>query len=94
MSATTLHENIYVAFILSAVVELPAYFVSILLMDHWGRKPTLIFVLFIGGVCCIPVGFASGALRTVLSLIGNYFKVLLVLFFCTHYIMLPKTVLL
>ena len=81
MSATSLNDNIYLAFILSALVELPAYFISILLMDHWGRKPTLIFVLFIGGVCCIPAGFASGTLQTVLSLIGNYSKVMLKLLF-------------
>ena len=81
MSATKLNDNIYVAFILSAVVELPAYFISILLMDHWGRKPTLIFVLFIGGACCIPAGFASGGLQTCLSLIGNFFVVTLELFY-------------
>ena len=75
MSATSLNDNIYVAFILSAVVELPAYFLVIVLMDHWGRKPTLIFVLFIGGICCIPAGFTSGTLQTTLVLIGNHSKI-------------------
>ena len=71
MSATSLNDNIYIAFILSAVVELPAYFIAIWFMDHWGRKPTLILCLFLGGVCCIPAGFAPGTLQTVLVLIGN-----------------------
>jgi MFS family permease len=77
MSATSLNDNIYVAFILSAIVELPAYFLTILLMDHWGRKPTLIFLLFVSGICCIPAGFASGTLQTVLVLIGTHFTVML-----------------
>ena len=71
MSTTGLSDNIYVAFILSALVELPAYFACIILMDHWGRKPTLCLVLFIAGVFCIPAGYASGTLQTVLVLIGN-----------------------
>ena len=70
MSTTGLSDNIYVAFILSALVELPAYFACIVLMDHWGRKPTLCLVLFIAGVFCIPAGYASGTLQTVLVLLG------------------------
>ena len=83
MSATSLGSNVYSSFILAAVVEIPAYFVVILLMDHWGRKPTLAFVLFLGGVCCIPAGFASGALQTALVLTGKAFwKILFIKTFC------------
>ena len=71
MSATSLNDNIYLAFILAAVVEIPAYFIAILFMDHWGRKPTLLLSLFLGGICCIPAGFAPGTLQTILVLIGN-----------------------
>ena len=71
MSTTGLSDDIYVAFILSALVELPAYFLVILLMDHWGRKPTLALVLFIGGAFCIPAGFTEGGLQTALVLIGT-----------------------
>ena len=71
MSTTGLSDDIYVAFILSALVELPAYFLVILLMDHWGRKPTLVLVLFIGGAFCIPAGFTEGGLQTALVLIGT-----------------------
>ena len=78
MSATSLGSNIYSSFILAAVVEVPAYFAVILLMDHWGRKPTLAFVLFLGGVCCIPAGFNTGALQTTLVLAGNAFLAYLV----------------
>ena len=73
MSTTGLSDDIYVAFILSALVELPAYFLVILLMDHWGRKPTLALVLFIGGAFCIPAGFTEGGLQTALVLMGKSF---------------------
>ena len=77
MSATSLNDNIYVAFILSATVEIPAYFVSIFLMDHWGRKTTLMCVLFVSGVCCIPAGYTSGTLQTLMVLSGTHFKAML-----------------
>ena len=73
MSATSLSDNIYLAFILSAIAELPAYLISPWLIDHWGRKPTLVFSLFLGGVCCIPAGYAPGSFQLVLTLIGKPF---------------------
>ena len=69
MSATNLSSNVYLAFILSALVETPSL-VNIWFMNHWGRKPTLCLVLFIAGVFCIPAGYASGTLQTVLVLLG------------------------
>ena len=77
MSTTGLSDDIYIAFILSALVELPAYFLVIVLMDHWGRKPTLALVLFIGGAFCIPAGFTEGGLQTALVLMGKTFIVIL-----------------
>ena len=76
MSTTGLSDDIYIAFILSALVELPAYFLVIVLMDHWGRKPTLALVLFIGGAFCIPAGFTEGGLQTALVLMGKTFIVI------------------
>ena len=73
MSTTSLSDNIYLAFILAALVELPAYFLVIVLMDHWGRKPTLALVLFIGGAFCIPAGFCEGGTQTALVLMGKFF---------------------
>ena len=71
MSATSLSDNIYLAFILSAVVELPAYFIAIWFMDHWGRKPVLVSCLLLAGICCIPAGFAPGVLKSILVLLGR-----------------------
>ena len=71
MSATSLSDNIYLGFILAAVVELPAYFIAIWFMDHWGRKPVLVSCLLLAGMCCIPAGFAPGVLKTILVLLGR-----------------------
>ena len=73
MSTTSLSSNIYLAFILSALTELPAYTLSPWFIDHWGRKPTLVFSLFLGGVCCIPAGYAPGDFQLALTLLGKQF---------------------
>ena len=72
MSATGLSDNIYLSFILSALVELPAYVISIWFMDHWGRKPTLVLSFVLCGICCILAGFTSGTLKLILALIGIF----------------------
>ena len=70
MSATGLSDNIYLAFILAAVVETPAV-INIWFMGHWGRKPTLVLALSVAGIGCITGGFTSGTLRLILVLIGT-----------------------
>ena len=42
-------------------------------IDNFGRKPVLVFTLVLGGIACIPAGYAAegGALQTALSLIGK-----------------------
>ena len=71
MSSTSLSDNVYLAFIYSALMELPAYSISCWFIDYWGRKPTLVFSLFLGGVCCIPAGYAPGNFKMALSLLDN-----------------------
>ena len=70
MSATSLSSNVYLAFIMSALVETPAM-LNIWLMIHWGRKPTIIIALALAGAGCIAGGFTSGALKLFFVLIGK-----------------------
>ena len=70
MSATSLSSNVYLAFIMSALVETPAM-LNIWLMIHWGRKPTIIIALALAGAGCIAGGFTSGALKLFFVLIGT-----------------------
>ena len=73
MSATGLGGNIFVSFILTALVEIPSYIFNILVMDHWGRKPIFVSSLMLTGIGSITAAFmADGIGKTVLALIGNY----------------------
>ena len=83
MSATSLSSNVYLAFIMSALVETPAM-LNIWLMIHWGRKPTIIIALAVAGAGCIAGGFTSGALKLFFVLIGtikHFLEVVLNTFF-------------
>ena len=83
MSATSLSSNVYLAFIMSALVETPAM-LNIWLMIHWGRKPTIIIALALAGAGCIAGGFTSGALKLFFVLIGtikHFLEVVLKTFF-------------
>ena len=42
MSMTVLGGNIFLNFVLSAVLEIAGYVVCILISDYWGRKPVII----------------------------------------------------
>ena len=71
MNATNLSSNVYLAFILSALVDAPSL-INIWFMSHWGRKPTLVFALSVAGLGCILGGFTSGGLKLSLILIGMF----------------------
>ena len=73
MSATNLSSNVYLAFILSALVETPSL-VNIWFMNHWGRKPTLTLALSIAGFGCIVGGFTSGCIRMIMVLLGSKYS--------------------
>ena len=76
MSATGLGGNIFVSFILLAMIEIPSYVFNILVMDHWGRKPIFVSSLLLTGVACISAGFLDdGTGKTVLALIGTGFTI-------------------
>ena len=73
MSATNLSSNVYLAFILSALVETPSL-VNIWFMNHWGRKPTLTLALSVAGFGCIVGGFTSGYIRMIMVLLGSKYS--------------------
>jgi len=72
MSSANLSGDPYVSFILSAVVEIPAYIIAPIIMDIWGRKPYVAFSMILAGAACIPAGFTTGGAQTALVLIGKF----------------------
>ena len=69
MSATSISSDVYIAFIMSGLVETPGL-LNIWFMNHWGRKPTLMAALSLSAIGCILAGFTSRKLKLVLVLIG------------------------
>ena len=75
MSATGLGGNIFVSFILTALIEIPSYIFCILVMDHWGRKPIFVSSLLLTGIAAIPAAFMDdGVGKTILALAGKFKK--------------------
>lgn len=59
MTASSLSANVFLNFTLLILVEIPAHFFCIVLMDTWGRKPVLSFCQILSGLSCILAGFAE-----------------------------------
>jgi len=74
LSMAELGDNIFVSFILGALVEVPGYLLCTLLIDVWGRKPFFVWCLILSGGACVTAGFLEeGLLRTSLALVGKLF---------------------
>ena len=70
LSADKIHlsDDVFLSYILVALVEIPAYTLVPLVLDVVGRKPLFVASLFVPGVCCVAAAYlAPGtALFTVL----------------------------
>ena len=71
MSATSISSDVYIAFIMSGLVETPGL-LNIWFMNHWGRKPTLMAALSISAMGCMVAGFTSRKLKLIFVLIGKW----------------------
>ena len=73
LSSISLSSDIYLNFILQAVVEIPGTITCILLLDHVGRKPLLVTSLCLIGMCCVPAGVvAPSGLKTTLVITAKF----------------------
>jgi hypothetical protein len=50
----------YANFMLSVLVEIPGYILSILVIDCWGRRPILSLCQVVSGRACIACGLLQG----------------------------------
>ncbi|XP_069140758.1 organic cation transporter protein-like [Argopecten irradians] len=57
MHTGNMNGDFYLNFFLLAVVEFPAYFISIALLDRWGRKRTHCACMLLGGIACVSTIF-------------------------------------
>ncbi|KAL8579542.1 hypothetical protein ACOMHN_025495 [Nucella lapillus] len=77
-SVSSLHGNIYVNFLLMAVMELLSYGLCLLLLDRVGRRPLNCGLMLLAGLTCIstffPIRYGSDSsqwVTVVLALVGK-----------------------
>ena len=72
-----LETNLYLTVILNAVAEMPAFMITAMLLDRWGRKPLTIGTLWFSGAVCLAgslvnnVGVWKGV-RMVCGILGIF----------------------
>merc|ERR1719239_2084990 len=78
-ASTSLSGDAFTNFLLSVFIEIPSAICCILVIDCWGRRPTLSFCQVVSGLACVVCGLLQGvqdpglqALQLVLSLVGKF----------------------
>lgn len=59
INSVTLAGNMYINYGLTAVVEIPGYIISIMTLDRFGRKHSIITAFFVCGVALIAMPFTT-----------------------------------
>ena len=61
LSADKIHmtDNVYLSYILTSLIEIPAYILLPFVIDKWGRKPLFFLCQFVPGICCITAAFLT-----------------------------------
>jgi len=75
LNSVALAGNPYVDFILSALVEIPAYFITYLTVDRWGRRTSQCVWFLLTGITCLAFIFLdqqSHALQLTIYLVGKF----------------------
>ena len=57
LNTSNLGVNHYVAFAVAGGVELPAYFISVVVVEKIGRRLSLMACLLVGGIACLCTTF-------------------------------------
>lgn len=84
LNSDNLAGNVYLNFGLSALVEIPAYFVVIFLVDRIGRRKLYCINMIIGGIACGSTIFA-------IEYVPNGKKFWIFLFFFMHKVKVTET---
>ncbi|XP_019622928.1 PREDICTED: organic cation transporter protein-like [Branchiostoma belcheri] len=75
LNAAAFHGNLYLNFAISGFVEIPAYIISIFILDKFGRRCSLSSLMVVGGLACIVAFFIPKHLfwlTTTLAMIGKF----------------------
>ncbi|XP_009594672.1 organic cation/carnitine transporter 4-like [Nicotiana tabacum] len=78
LNAVNLGTNLYVNVALNAMAEMPAYFLTALLLDKLGRKPLAMWTMWFSGAFCLAGSLMKGygawkIVRMVCGVVGIFF---------------------
>ena len=59
LNVVNLGTNLYVSVFLNALVEMPAFTITALLLDRFGRRWMLASAMFLSGICCLAGSFLT-----------------------------------
>ena len=75
LSMSDIGNNAFTSNAMAAILEIPAYFILVALMDKTGRKPLLVFSLLLTSISCFGAALADiEALKTTFALLGKLFS--------------------
>ena len=75
LSMSDIGNNAFTSNAMAALLEIPAYFILVALMDKTGRKPLLVFSLLLTSITCFGAAFADNEnLKTAFALLGKLFS--------------------
>ena len=60
LNVVNLKTNLYVSVVVNSLAEMPAYLLTALLLDHFGRKPLAIGTMLLSGAFCTAGSLISG----------------------------------
>ncbi|XP_041460899.1 organic cation transporter protein-like [Lytechinus variegatus] len=73
LSTNTLGVNIYIAFAIAGAVEIPGNLVVIYPIKYFGRRPSYVFFMLVGGVACLATIFIPlGPWRITAAMVGKF----------------------
>jgi MFS family permease len=58
-NTSDLPGNVYLTYTLTALSEIPGFFICVPMMERLGRKPSIVSLLGVGGISCIVAGFVE-----------------------------------
>lgn len=67
LNVVNLKTNLYVSVLVNSLAEMPAYLITALLLDHFGRKPLAIGTMLLSGIFCTAGSLiaSDGVMRVV-----------------------------
>ncbi|XP_030828616.1 organic cation transporter protein-like [Strongylocentrotus purpuratus] len=73
LNTSNLGVDVYLAFALSAAVEIPAYLLAFVIVKFFGRKRSVFGCMMLGGLACVSTAFIEqGITLTSVAMIGKF----------------------